>query len=140
MASKNLKPNRNIQEMSLGAFENKYCFNFERQTLFKGLTKMIKNLKSAGVTEIYITGSFVGDKESPNDIDGCWQYTTSVDWQKIDPVLVDMGRRRQKMKDKYGVDFFPDFVTEGASGKPILKFFETDRDGNNKKIIKIKLK
>ncbi len=105
---------------------------------FEGLKKVVKNLRSAGIEGIYIDGSFVGDKEFPNDIDGCWMPKMGLKTEKIDPALLDFSQSRKKMKEKYSVDFFLANVIEGASGEPFLEFFQTDRDGKRKAIIKIK--
>jgi len=124
-----------IHLLTLGEIEKKLCFNKHRKALFKKCKKGIKNLMAAGVTDIYIDGSFVSDKESPEDIDGCWAPASFVNFTKIDPAFFN----RKKMKTKYGVDFFLANDTEGGSGKTFLEFFQRDRDGNPKGIIKIKL-
>lgn len=139
MFTENLKLGPGIHEFSLKEIKERYCFNPHRRALFEGLKKVVKNLKSAGVKKIYIDGSFVGDCELPNDIDGCWLYVPSVITKKIDPVLRDFAKGRQKMKDKYGVDFFLANFIESSTGKPFLEFFQTDQDGNRKGIVKIKL-
>ncbi|MCH8314322.1 MAG: hypothetical protein IID17_15205 [Nitrospinae bacterium] len=139
MSKQSLKLRPGIHEFSLQKIKKDYCFNSQRLALFQGLKDVVKNLKSAGVADIYIDGSFVSDKELPNDIDGCWLPTPSLKTKKIDPVLLDFSNGRKKMKEKYGVDFFLANVIEGSSGEPFLEFFQTDRDGNRKGIIKIKL-
>ena len=132
-----LKPG--IHDLTLKEIEKIFCFNAHRKSLFKGLKKAVNNLKAAGVKEIYIDGSFVGDKELPSDIDGCWMPTDGLKVGKIDPVLLDFSDSRKKMKKKFGVDFFLANTIEGASGEPFLEFFQTDRDGKRKGIIKIKM-
>ncbi|TDJ50509.1 MAG: hypothetical protein E2O42_04345 [Nitrospina sp.] len=139
MKPKNLRLEPGIHEFSLKEIKERYCFNPHRRALFEGLKKAVKIFKSAGVKKIYIAGSFVGDCELPNDIDGCWLCVPSVITKKIDPVLLDLSKGRQKMKDKYGVDFFLANLIESSTGKPFVKFFQTDRDGKRKGIIKIKL-
>ena len=138
MSKQNLKLRPGIHECSLPEIKKKYGFNIQRLSLFQGLKEVVKILKSAGVKDIYIDGSFVSGKELPNDIDGCWMPTASMNTKKIDPVLLDFSNGRKKMKEKYGVDFFLANVIEGSSGEPFLKFFQTDRDGNRQGVIKIK--
>jgi hypothetical protein len=41
-----------------------------RGSLVDNLAVLVKQLKAVGITEIFIDGSFVEDKEHPNDIDG----------------------------------------------------------------------
>src|SRR5688572_12191635 len=57
----------------------------QRKELMRGLTEAAENLKAAGVSKIWVNGSFVTSKEEPNDIDGCWEYTDDVDLDKLDP-------------------------------------------------------
>lgn len=110
--------------------------NNRRIFLMEGLNKAIGNLFKAGVGKIWVNGSFITSKEEPNDIDGCWEYTSKVDLEKIDPVF--LFKTRQPMKKKYGVEFFPAFLTEGMSGLLFPDFFQTNREGNPKGIIVIK--
>ncbi len=128
-----------MKKMNLVEIEGKYCFNDYRKKLFKKAKKGLKSLISAGVLEIWLDGSFIGNKEKPNDIDVCWLPNPSVDSSKIDPVLLDFSKSRAKMKKKYGLDCFPANVIESSTGKPFLDFFKTDRDGSPKEIIKLKL-
>jgi len=112
-----------VHEFTLRELERYFAYNDHRKKLLKKAVKAIKNLISAGVVDIWIDGSFVEDKELPNDIDGCWAWTwDSVDFDKIDSVLLDENGT-EKMKKKYGVDFYPN-VTEGATRKPFLEFFQ----------------
>jgi len=109
----------------------------QRQKLMRGLLEAVKNLKAAGVRKVWIDGSFVTSKEEPNDIDGCWEYNTSVDLQKIDSVF--LMRSRALMKEKYGVEFFPSSILEGASGLPFPRFFQINREGEAKGILVVSL-
>ena len=105
-----------------------------RKLLMRGLRAAADNLARAGVKKIWIDGSFVTDKMEPNDIDGCWEYHDSVDLTAIDPAF--LGRdARDKVRQKYGLDFFIAQVTEAESGKPFPKFFQTNREGEAKGII-----
>ncbi|MFV1985500.1 MAG: hypothetical protein ACC657_18270 [Thiohalomonadales bacterium] len=64
---------------------------------------MENNFELSGVRKIWIDGSFITDKKEPNDIDDCWEFTPVVEVEKIDPVFLSS---RDKMKNKYGLDFF----------------------------------
>lgn len=41
-----------------------------RETLVDNLALLVGQLRQVGITEIFINGSFVEDKDHPNDIDG----------------------------------------------------------------------
>ncbi len=107
-----------------------------RKALMKGLRDAAFNLETAGVRTIWINGSFVTSKKEPNDIDGCWEYNTSVDIKILDPVFLG---NRAEMKKKYGLDFFIANYIEAGSGLPFPKFFQKNREGEPKGIIVIKL-
>ena len=110
--------------------------NDRRKLLMRGLRDATNNFELSGVKRIWIDGSFITDKEEPNDIDGCWEYKIDVDRDILDPVFLGT---RNEMKDKYGLDFFIASIIEMGSGLPFPKFFQVNRDGTKKGIIVIKL-
>ena len=107
-----------------------------RKNLMRGLCNAVSNLKKAGVKTIWVDGSFITDKVEPNDIDGCWEYTNSVDHKVLDKVFLGS---REKMKKKYGLDFFISNIIEGGSNLPFPKFFQVNREGKAKGILGVKL-
>jgi hypothetical protein len=103
---------------------------------------MLFSLKSAGCRKVHIDGSFVTDKELPNDFDGCWERAgmSLANLQQHDPVLLDFtdGRRAQKLK--YGGEMFPADATEGITGTTFIAFFSRDKNtANAKGIVEIDL-
>ena len=128
-----------IHEISLKKIEEHFCFNEYRWKLLKKAVPAIKNLIAAGVEDIYLDGSFVESKPRPNDIDGCWVPHPHMVSSRIDKVLWDFSKGRAAMKQKYGVDFFLANELESPKGKTFLEFFQKDRDGKPKGILKVKL-
>jgi len=112
--------------------------NDRRKFLMRGLREAAENLEQAGVKRIWVNGSFITDKDEPNDIDGCWEYNDSMDLNALDPVFLSMNSR-EEVKKKYGLDFFIAQQVEGRSGKPFPKFFQVNRDGEAKGIIVVEL-
>lgn len=110
-----------------------------RQDLFIGLEQAVNNLKVAGVLQIYIDGSFTTNKNDPDDIDGCWVPNINIDMKILDFVFWDRKFPRQKMKDKYGVDFMIDGIDLGSQGCPIREHFQKDKDENLKGILLLEL-
>ncbi len=110
-----------------------------RRRLFNGLTRAVENLGEAGVKRVYVDGSFATDKPVPNDVDGCWEANADIDLGKLDEVFLDFGQRRRRMRQKYGVDFFPCSLSEGDTRKAFLDFFQVDKDGRAKGILAIEL-
>jgi len=118
-----------------------------RKLLMNGLRNAINEFKKINVSIIYIDGSFVTDKEDPNDIDGCWS-TLGIEEDNLDRIdsdfwsFSDIGefqKCRDRILEKYYLDFYIAEHTEGASGKPFPEFFQTNRDGTEKGIILINL-
>ena len=52
--------------------------------------------------------------------------------------MLDFEDARAAMKEKYGVDFFPNIV-EGASGKISYRFFQYDRNQAQRGILQLNL-
>jgi hypothetical protein len=143
MANGELPPGVHI--VSLAEVETAFGqTNHRRQLLMKGLKGALLLFKTANVSKVFVDGSFTTDKDEPNDIDGCWSFT-GVDEQKLDPrfwdfeSIDDFERKRQDIKNEFGIDFFIAEIIEGASGKPFPEFFQTNRDGEPKGIIQINL-
>lgn len=70
-----------------------------RRRLLGGLLRAASALKDAGCRAIYLDGSFVTDKEIPNDFDGCWD-ALGVDGNRLDPILLDFSGERAAQKSK----------------------------------------
>ncbi len=104
-----------------------------------GLRAALENLKNAGCRTAYIDGSFVTDKEFPNDYDVCWEEV-GVDPLNLDPVLLTFDPGRITQKDKYLGELFPLPTVADPEGLSFLEFFQTDRDtGERKGIVAIDL-
>lgn len=115
---------------------NKLTWSEKRKQLFAGLEEAIQNLRDAGVSQIYIDGSFATRKDEPNDIDGCWVPNTRIRMDLLDNVFLDMTNSNWKMKEKYGIDFGIAGVSKGiVSTQPLVECFERDEDGNGKGVL-----
>jgi hypothetical protein len=80
-----------------------------RRTLLDGLREALAILGAAGCRVAYVDGSFVTDKEVPNDFDACWD-TTGVDLAALDPVFKELAAPRAAQEARFGGDLFPDVV------------------------------
>jgi len=106
-----------------------------RRGLLAGLREALAILGTAGCRAVYIDGSFVTDKEVPNDFDACWD-TTGVDLAGLDPVLRELAPPRAAQKARFGGELFPD-VVEAGSGLLFSEFFQRQRSGRTKGIVAI---
>ena len=118
--------------------------NDRRQLLMKGLKGALDLLKAGKVSKVFIDGSFVSDKDEPNDVDGCWSRVGAVAskldsrfWDFAD--VTDMRAKRQSLKQDFGIDFYMAESIESGSGKHFPEFFQTNRDGQAKGIIEVSI-
>ena len=110
-----------------------------RRRLLDGLEMAIDDLRRAGCRTVYIDGSFVTDKEIPNDFDACWDEA-GVAPELLDPVLLRFDAGRAAQKAKYLGEMFPASLGATVEGMSFLKFFQTDREtGGSKGIVAVDL-
>lgn len=106
-----------------------------RKQLLRGLEQALRQLAAAGCSSVLLDGSFVTAKAEPNDYDGAWE-TRGVDPDLLDQVLLDFSNARAAMKIKYGGEMFP-AGSPAAPGKTFREFFQQDREGRPKGIVRI---
>ncbi len=120
-------------------FVGRFGQTAHRQQLLAGLRMVLDHLKTQACKRVFINGSFITTKETPKDYDMCWDVT-GVIRNGFDPILLQLAPPRLAMKIKYKGDIFPAHLSEGASGRRFLEFFQTDRaTGNAKGIIVLEL-
>jgi hypothetical protein len=122
----------------IGEVKERFGWTDRRLELFHGIVRVLTVLQAAGCPRLYLGGSFVTDKEWPNDFDGCWD-PSGVQASKLDPVLLDFNNGRRAQKLKYGGEMFPtSFLTE--TNATFLNFFQIDKhSGQPKGIIGVEL-
>lgn len=103
-----------------------------------GLRAALEALQTARCRTVYIDGSFVTAKEEPGDFDACWD-AVGVDFDLLDPVLLDFEDARKAQKERFRGELFPAASRAEPGGTRFLEFFQQDRDGNPKGIVKISL-
>ena len=125
-------------EATLGEIESVFAINEHRKKLFNGFKAAIAVFKLAGCKTIFLDGSFVTDKEKPEDYDTCWS-SYGVDLNKLDPVFFNFDNKRFFQKQKYFGEFFPtDYIADGFN--TFQEYFQKDKyTGKPKGIICIKL-
>ncbi|MDQ3132289.1 MAG: hypothetical protein M3Q99_16195 [Acidobacteriota bacterium] len=112
--------------------------NVHRRRLLSGLKTALQSLKDAGCQRVYIDGSFVTNKEFPNDFDCCWEEE-EVNGDLLDPVLLIFDDGRAAQKAKFLGELFPANLP-GSIDKTFINFFQQDRDtGEPKGIVSIDL-
>lgn len=112
--------------------------NERRREILAGLLRALQALAAAGCRRAYVDGSFVTSKEVPRDFDGCWDHE-GVDFDVLDPVLLDFEGHREAQKAKFEGEMFLSMTRADSIGNRFLDFFQLDRDGRPKGIIQINL-
>ncbi len=98
------------------------------------------NLKEAGCQTVYVDGSFVTNKDMPNDYDACW-VEDGVDPEALDAVLLTFDPGRATQKAKYFGELFPASISTSLEGLSFYQFFQVDKEsGRPKGIVAIDLR
>jgi hypothetical protein len=117
-----------IWEMGWTEFWERYGYNSRRANLLSGLMFALKLLDRSGCQTIYIGGSFVTNKERPNDLDGCFDGM-GIDISLLDPIFQNIDEQQARFGCELRMDFMSAF--QG--------FLQKDRDGNSIGIVAIDL-
>jgi hypothetical protein len=62
-------PARGIHPMSFDAFTRRFGTNQRRLQMIDDLKSLLRRARALGVSEVYVTGSFLSNKEEPGDVD-----------------------------------------------------------------------
>lgn len=119
-------------------FESRFGYNLHRRKLLAGLKTALYLLAEADCKVVYVNGSFVTTKEFPGDIDACWE-TDGIDWDRLAPIFTDFADHRAAQKARFGCEFFPADWRADHTGRTFLEFFQQDRDGTPKGIVRLDL-
>jgi len=123
---------------TLGEIEQTFgTGNFRRRELFKRLEWVLHELRTKGVTRIWVAGSFVTSKERPGDVDVVYEPPEKADpdtWGILSPW------QRKRLKDREKVDLWkmPSYQPPDPQlgmRPTILDYFKRDIDGNSKGVI-----
>ncbi|MBA2535757.1 MAG: hypothetical protein H0V21_12180 [Rubrobacter sp.] len=132
-----------IHETDLGELEEKMGWSRKRQGLFETLEEALGLMATCGVIRVHLDGSFVTDKDRPNDVDGCCDLAEDVsaeDLERLTPIFPPNLSNRAEAKRRFRVDLFPAAATELGSGQPFLLFFQTDHEGRERGVLSVKLR
>lgn len=132
-ATGNLPPG--VHDATWNEVKTRFGNSPRRKRLLRGLEQALRQLAAAGCISVLLNGSFVTAEAEPNDYDGAWE-TKGVDPDLLDEVLLDFSNARSAMKKKYGGELFP-AGSPAAPGKTFREFFQQDREGRPKGIVRI---
>jgi hypothetical protein len=137
-AQGNLPPGEHAA--SWAEFSERYGTNPVRLAILEQIKAWLVHMRQAGCRAVYIDGSFVCRKEFPADYDACWD-ATGVSADLIDrALLVQTMEGRATIKQRFGGDIRPDMANPPGSILTYLRFFQRDRDGRAKGVVRIDLR
>lgn len=128
-----------VHSATLADVGARYATNERRRWLFEGILEVAKSLRAAGCAVMFLDGSFVTDKDEPNDFDGYWDPAGVIP-SLLDPVFMDFENEQAAQKHKFRGEMF---IAEevGGPAASIKKMFVTDRfTGLEKGILRVKLR
>jgi len=119
-------------------FASRFGFNLTRRLLLEGLKDALRLLRDAGCQVVYINGSFSTAKELPDDFDVCWEGK-GVDLEQLDPIFFQLDHPRTAQKIRFHGELFP-ASNLATMRETFLEFFQHDRNGRPKGIVKLDLR
>ena len=122
---------------TLNQIELRYATNPIRRAQYEGLVRACSALAAAGATTVWLNGSYITAKTEPGDYDATFD-TDNLDWIALgldEPELLDFDAPRSTQKRTYGGELIPNV----PGGVNFVDFFQHDRNGNRKGIIRIDL-
>lgn len=125
-----------IHDATMNEVEERYAITEHRKLLFDGFQKGAEYLWRAGCRVIFLDGSFITEKEKPNDFDVCWD-PTGVSPRQLNPVFFDFSNKRAAQKKQFKGEFFPS-TAKADSTSFFIDFFQIDKyTGTAKGIVRI---
>jgi hypothetical protein len=117
---------RGVHPCSCNYFRERFSYNSRRFTLLVGFLTLAEMLARVGCTQIWVGGSFVTEKEFPNDFDGCFD-SMEIDWYSPDLDLIIADPQAQAIK------FGGILIADAMSA--YQQFFQTDRQSQPRGIV-----
>jgi hypothetical protein len=103
-----------------------------------GLREAIELLSRAGCRAVYVGGSFVTSKDSPNDFDACWdnEGVSLIFIHRLEPAL--LGSLKEQLA-RFGGELGRAQAITPQTGKEFLSFLQSDKNGNPRGVVAIDL-
>lgn len=132
----NLPPG--IHWTSWPEFVKRFDTNQQRHKLMSGLREAIELLSRAGCRAVYVGGSFVTSKDSPNDFDACWdnEGVSLIFIHRLEPAL--LGSLKEQLA-RFGGELGRAQAITPQTGKEFLSFLQSDKNGNPRGVVAIDL-
>ena len=110
-----------VHETDLEELKEKMGWSRKRRGLLGGLEEALELMAVGGVVRAYLDGSFVTNKDCPNDIDGCYDLSEDVTEEELgllSPIFPPNPTNRDEAKRRFGVDFSRQRLRSWVRGNP----------------------
>jgi hypothetical protein len=128
-----------VHNATLKEIRDKLGWGQRRKNLIDGLELAFGLMRNCGIKRVYIDGSFVTDKDRPDDIDGCYDVPPGSNLGAMYPIWPWTFPNRAMSKRMFGAELAPSRAPATSSGEPFISFFQKDRDGNRRGIVSLEL-
>jgi len=133
-----------IYETTVDEFKQRFVYGTKRNEIFNGILRLIEDLKAVGCNAMYVDGSYISEKQRPNDADICWEMIDDPIYEayakRTCPVLFMTKGKRPEQQARYCSDVFIADAVELSTGLAFLNFFQKIKYSTEPKgIIKIYL-
>ena len=133
-ATENLPPG--VYDATLDEVQQRFATNRRRVEIFRGLEFVCHGLSVHGVRAIWVDGSYVTRRLRPSDVDII--FNAPPDYGPHWGLL--HSNHRETLHNLHRVDLLTgDTVGSAQLPIPIIHYFQQDRDGNPKGILRVKL-
>jgi hypothetical protein len=113
-----------IHDCDLSEIESVFVYNNRRQFIWQSLTSYFSQIKSVSDIDIIcIDGSFVTNKEEPNDVDIVVEFSDYGRLRDLSMSIPDLFMR-QIVREKFGIDLLPFFHYPLSDKNDIREFFQ----------------
>lgn len=123
-------------------FTARFVTNEHRQAQWQRVEPMLRQLKAAGIDEVYAAGSFVSAKPKPGDIDLLVQTTSPLNSQAsytLDKLRgIEFGQSESFAKRTYGAHLMTEKASAGVNGEN-FKIFTLNRQDEPVGIVRLRL-
>lgn len=131
-----------VYSTNLEDFTARFVTNEHRQAQWQRVQPMLKQLRTAGIDEIYAAGSFVSAKPNPGDIDLLVHTTSPLSAQAsytLDKLRgIEFGQTESFAKRTYGAHLMTEKASAGVNGEN-FKIFTLNRQDEPVGIVRLRL-
>lgn len=127
-----------VHQQAWADFVAQFGFSPRRHAILRRVVVALHHLAAAGVTRVFVGGSFVTAKQSPKDMDVLID-TTDANAALVHPMSIDLHAGRIATLSLFGAEFFPMWLVEASTDEPFVDFFQHTRDGRLVGLIEIDL-